>query len=311
MKSISEIKTEIGKLKQLAKIHQEKLDANPDNTSSKLSLNSLNKRIEDLHSQLVDENNDRYKEIIELRFRGKKAEYGSMPLYTIGALTDSFYNALFNTSKYVQYGHRNVKNGGKIIRETIDLRLEDIGKGSTIFYISGRISPDLFGNSIIQSSLDKTLGFLNSSENDVMSNISSVGSGSIKYLSRLFKELQDDDLELDIKWETPENSTIVWEGSKEKIHALSNTLSKIQVLGTEKQKITGEIESLHVKGKMDIKDNDGNKYLISFPLDLKEEVKTLHVGDFVTIETQKTTISNQAIGKQRYEYSLINIVAST
>ncbi len=43
--------------------------------------------------------------------------------------------------------------------KTIDLRLEGIGKGSTILYISGKTSPDLYGNSIIQDTLEDIFVF--------------------------------------------------------------------------------------------------------------------------------------------------------
>jgi len=311
MESVKSIKDHIAQLSAFVSECEAKLAVNPNDFAARLELASLRPKLKSYRDKLAAENTERYKEVIELRFKGRKADYGSMPLHAIGALTDSFYNALFNTSKHVQYGDRQKKNGNKIIQETIDLRLEDIGKGSTILFISAKTSPDLFGNSIIQSSLDKTLGFLNSSDNDLMGNISNIGVGSIKFLSKLFKELNEDDLELDIKWRSPEDTTVLWEGSKEKILSLANTLSKIQIVGTERITIDGKVESLHLKGKMDVKDEEKNRYSISFPFDLKEEVKTLHVGQPLVVETQKTTILNEATGRKRSEYSLVRIISST
>ena len=226
----------------------------------------------------------------------------------VGGLTNSFSNAIFNTSKYFQFGNKGGVKIDSIINETIDLRLEGLGKGSTIFYLSAKTSPDLFGNSVIQNSLDNVFDLLNSqSPEQIIDNISIVGSRSIKYYSDFFEELNKDDLELDLTWHTPNENVKRWEGTKEKILSLYNTLNNIKLSEPEEIDFEGEIITLSLKGRFEILSIDKERFYGTFPNELIEQIKQLHVGDFCKGTILKTTIFNPATGKEKYEYVLRDI----
>lgn len=273
-----------------------------------LNLNSLKNHLQELYTQLKQVNEDRYKEVISLRLIGKPAQFGSIPLSIAGALTSAFSDALHTTSKYLQFGQRNIKNSNKIISNTIDLRLEAIGKGSTIFYLSGKTTPDLYGNSLIQDSLDNLFKFV-SSENgeDLTNNLNKVGLSSIKHYSRFFRELNEDGLELEMDWITPNNETNKWYGDKDRILSLYNTLNKIQVAEPQEFAFVGKLITNSLKGKFEIDTLDKRTIAGTFPLDLLDKMKTIHIGEECTGVISKQIFLNSSTNKERIEYTLVEI----
>lgn len=308
MASIKKINENISKLSAVLEEYDIQFNKEPEKFSIKLTIDNLKSQIEELQDQLRRENLKREKEIVQLRFKGKIAQSGTFPLYLVGGLTDAFSNAIFHTSKYFQYGNKGSTKIDQIINDTIDLRFEGLGRGSTVFYLSAATSPDLFGNSVIQNSLENTFALLNSESMDnLIENISVVGSRSVKYYSNFFKELNSDDLELQLTWHTPNEVVKEWHGTKDKILALYNTLNSIELTEPEEIAFEGEIITLSLKCKFEILSKDKERFYGTFPNELTEVIKQLHVGAFCKGVILKTTIFNPATGKEKYEYTLREI----
>lgn len=308
MASIKKINETLIQINTFIEEENSALKQDPNNFAKKLTLANLESQLKDLQHQLYSENLKRHKEIVELRFIGNVAKFGSIPLAIVGDLTNAFSKAIFETSKYFQFGKKGGLKVDNIINETIDLRLENIGTGSTIFYLSAQTSPDLFGNSIIQNSLDHAFELLNSENaNQIIENIPMVGSKSIKYYSNFFKELNDDKLALDITWHTPEEKVKVWNGTKDKILTLYNTLNRVELNEPEEVDFTGEIITLSLKGKFEIKISPREYYYGTYPNILVDDIKQFHVGDFCKGVILKTKIYSPATEKEKFEYLLKNI----
>lgn len=309
MPSIKKIQESLQELSAFVGEYASLLKAEPTNFSHKLTIQSLESQISELQHQLYLENLKREKEIVQLRLKGHLARFGTFPLSLVGGLTNSFSNAVFNTSKYFQFGNKGGAKIDQIINESIDLRLEGLGRGSTIFYLSAKTSPDLFGNSVIQNSLDNVFELLNSENSEqIIENISVVGSRSIKYYSNFFEELNKDDLELDLTWHTPNETLKNWNGTKEKVLSLYNTLNSIKLSEPEEISFEGEIITLSLKGRFEIFSVDKERFYGSFPNEMTALIKQLHVGDFCRGTILKTVLYNPATGKEKHEYSLQDIV---
>lgn len=308
MASIKKINENIQQLSMLFEEYNSMLHNEPDNFSLKLTVNNLDTQIKNLQNELYNENLKREKEIVQLRFKGNLAQNGTFPLSLVGGLTNSFSDAIFQTSKYLQFGIKGGKKIEQIINDTIDLRLEGIGKGSTIFYLSAKTSPDLFGNSIIQNSLDNTFELLNSDSPDqIIDNISVVGSKSIRYFSNFFRELNYDGLELEMTWHTPNEAIKQWYGTREKILSFYNTLNSIELSDPEEISFEGEIITLSLKGKFEILSVDRERFYGTFSYQMIDIIKQLHVGDICKGIILKTIIYNPATGKEKFEYTLREI----
>ncbi len=306
--NLNRLKSNIEELEKLLSDYELQLKENENNFSLKLQVNSLNNQINDLREQLYLENLKREKEILELRLIGDKTKYGNIPLNFVGGITNNFSNFLYNTSKYLKFGNKGGKKREAIIQETIDLRFEGLGKGSTIFYLSAKTSPDLFGNSITQQALENSFKLLSSENSDEISdNISGVGGKSIKYLSKFLNELVKSNIEIDIKWESPFDKIYEWEGKKDKLTSLFNTLNKITISEPEEIDFEGELITISLKGKFEILTNEKIRYFGQFSNDLLDKMKEFHIGDHCKGIIIKTTIYNPLSDKEKVEYNLKSI----
>jgi hypothetical protein len=309
MANIGKIRSNIDQVEKIIADLEGNLKLSLDNFSLNLELSSLKSQLTDLYQILYHENIKRGKEIIELRLIGDSAKYGSIPLRFVGGITNNFSSFIFNTSSFLKFGEKIEKKKEKIIEETIDLRFEGIGRGSTIFYLSGKTSPDVFGNSIIQKTLENIFNLFHSDNHDVLAeNISKVGGAkSIKYISNFLSELTNDELEIDIKWKSPDERKIIWEGKKETIAGLYNSLNQIDISQSEEVEFAGEIVMISSKGRFEVRaDND---FYISgqFPDALLGQMKEFHIGERCKCIVYKKTISNTASGKEKVEYMLKSI----
>ncbi|MGR0480046.1 MAG: hypothetical protein ACTFAL_01210 [Candidatus Electronema sp. V4] len=308
MGNFKKIKSNIDQVEKIIANLEGELKLSPDNFPLNIELSSFKSQLDDLCQALYRENIKRGKEIIELRLIGESANYGSIPLRFVGGITNNFSSFMFNTSSFLKFGEKIEKKKEKIIEETIDLRFEGIGRGSTIFYLSGKTSPDVFGNSIIQKALENIFNLFHSDNHDVLAeNISKVGGAkSIKYISNFLSELTNDELEIDIKWKSPDERKIIWEGKKEKIVGLYNSLNQIDISQPEEVEFFGEIVMISSKGRFEVQtDND---YISGqFPDSLLGEMKEFHIGERCKGIVYKKTISNTASGKEKVEYMLKSI----
>jgi hypothetical protein len=307
--AIKQLKERIDKVAAMIAQHENLMIQEPK-PAQELELFSLKAHLQDLHTQLKRANTDRYKEVIEMRLIGEAARYGSLPLDIAGDLTSAFSRALINTSKNLQFGKKEGKEVNRIVKSTIDLRLEAIGTGSTIFYLSGKTSPDMFGHSLIQDCLESMFNLFDSESSDTLAdNLTRVGAKSIKYYSQFFKELSEENLELEMKWSTPEDRVLFWRGDKDKINSFYNTINKIQISEPEEFSFEGKLIGHSIKGKFEIETVDKKTFIGTFPNELLGTMKSLHIGDICAGSLSKTAIVNPLTGNERTEYSLVKITS--
>jgi hypothetical protein len=287
------------------------IDKNPDDFSLMLEFETYNNQLKDLNNQLYQENLKREKEIVELRLKGEKARFGSIPLRVVGGITNHFAQSIFNISKYLEYGNKGGKKREAIINDTIDLRLEGIGTGSTIFYLSGRTTPDLFGYSILQEALKKTFDTFNSENADeIIECVENIGAKSAKSISHFLSELSKDELEVDISWKSPEGDMQLWKGENEKIVSLHQTLTTIKISDPVDSNFKGELITISSKGRFEILLDDDTSIHGHFSNDLLERMKEFHIGDSCKGVVSKSTIYNPITHKEKYQYDLKKICYS-
>jgi hypothetical protein len=281
----------------------------PTDFSIELQLQSVKNMLNDLHHQLYLANLKREKEIVELRLLSNETAFGSIPLDFVGGITNNFSAMVFNTSKYLKFGRKGGKRKEKIVQDTIDLRLEAIGRGSTIFYLSAKTSPDLFGYSVVQNALESSFNLFDAGNiEQITENISNVGSNSIKFYSKFLLELNKQDVEIDVKWQNPDDVHKVWEGRKDNIQLLYNTLNQLKISEPEDIPFEGELITISSKGKFEVVTEDDIRIFGNFSHELLDAMKEFHIGDICSGVITKTTIYNPVTEKEKVEYNLKSIL---
>ena len=300
MSEIENIKLKIAGLESMIRTYREQY-FKAHEKSLGLTIESLESQLEQLQDELYQENRKREKEVVVLQLKGYQADAGSLPLLTVSDLTEDLAKGIFHISKYIQYGNSNPKDANKIIEETIDLRLYDVQRGSTKLLISGSTSPDLFGNSLLQESLDSIINFLNSdTQEKVIENIEQVGIDSIPHLSNLLKILNDNHLEANLTWDSPSMDLETWFGTSDRILQLYNTLTAIKSETPEIRTFDGEIITLSIRRKLEIQTSEG-LIRISVPQNLKEVIKQFNVGGYISCEVDVIKTIVASTGKEKVD----------
>lgn len=309
MDTISDLQENINYLQKQVEELENLLKSEPDNFASKIQIENFKSEILNLQSYLYRQNIKRNKEIIALRLIGNIAKDGTFPLGSVGGITDSFSNAMYKTSQFLQYGKKGGKKIETQLKNNLDIRLEGLGVGSTIFYISAKTSPDIFGNSLIQSSLENTFElFSSNNESELIDNIEKVGVRSSKYFSKFLDELVEDNLEVEISWDSPDYETKKWIGNKSIILMFHNTFKSIIISEPEVLNLEVEIITLSLKNKIEVIDKyTGHNYLIKYPNSIVTQIKQLHVSEMCKIIFSKTSIKNTISQNEKFEYNLLEI----
>jgi len=95
--------------------------------------------------------------------------------------------------------------------------------------------------------------------------------------------------------------------STTKILSISNFLEKLQMITPEYIKCEGDLIMVSLKSKFEIYDKTGRSYTGSYPDEIIQDIKNLHIGDKVTGLIEKNTIINQTTGSKKISYSLLKI----
>src|SRR5690554_4584201 len=96
-KNIEYLQLQIEELKSLLKNDSNDFALN-------LQIENYKSEIENLQKSLYNANLKRNKEVIALRLKGSIARNGTFPLESVGGITNSFSDALYKTSQFLQYG---------------------------------------------------------------------------------------------------------------------------------------------------------------------------------------------------------------
>jgi len=308
MSQIARTKSLLEEVNQIIANKQAHLREAGGSRGAMLSLKNLEIHRDELEKELRIANESRFKEIISLRFKGSKAQYGTLPLGIAGGLSKSFSDAIFQTSKYLKFGAKGGKQIENIIHETIDLRLEDIASGSTILYISGKTSPDSFGNSLIQDTFSNAFDlFKCESSNEIAGVISNLGTNSVKYYTDFFGEINNSDLEIEVSWNTPNNELMRWNGTKDKVAKLYNALNQIEIRDPEEIDFEGKLITISSKGLFELITDDNERIKGKFPSELLPTMRSFHVEDECSGRILKEIFFDSFTLKEKAEYTLDSI----
>ncbi len=307
MIDIKKIESQIDEVAKMLLQYENLLSNDPNNFSHKLSIDSLKSQIAELEKQLRFEKTKRDKEVIEIRLKGRTAN-GTIPLEVLSKLADGFSGTILNASYFIQFGNKVKKVKAREIHDIVDLRLAGLSTGSTRLFIIANSSPDLFGRSLAEESLKNSINLLQSETSDELTEFASkIGKESVKKLYKFITSISNADMEVDLNWSSPTNEIFNWDGNKQKLLSVAQSLTNIQMSEPEVLEILGELITISLRGNFEIKADDKRSIRGTFPNYLLEEIKTLTIGSNYACQLEKRTILNLATESEKVYYTLLNI----
>ncbi|AOZ99245.1 hypothetical protein [Flavobacterium commune] len=285
------------------------LKGNPNSLFNKgMVKNTLEQMIE-LRSNLAFEKQKREKEIIDIRLKGKVAKVGKLPLDLLGEFAKSLSDCIIESSRKYQYGN---KGGAKIltsIKNTVDLRFDRLVPGSTHILVTGNNSPDLFGNSMIENALINTFELLNvHNDSELMNKSEKYGGAGIKKLNKILNLSINNHLEFDLEWSSPNSKVFKWEGNFDRIKQLNNSISKIETITPEEIEISGTLVMQSLKGQLEIEEDGGKLFKVSFPMSFLDKIKEFQIGENFSAIIIKNTLKNSITKEEKASFELAKIL---
>lgn len=284
------------------------LKNNPNSLFNKgMVKNTLEQMIE-LRSNLAFEKQKREKEIIDIRLKGKVAKVGKLPLDLLGEFAKSLSDCIIESSRKYQYGNKNSRKILTSIKNTVDLRFDRLVPGSTHILVTGNNSPDLFGNSMIENALINTFELLNvHNDSELMDKSEKYGGAGIKKLNKILNLSINNHLEFDLEWSSPNSKVFRWEGNFDRIKQLNNSISKIETITPEEIEISGTLVMQSLKGQLEVEDNGGKLFKISFPMSFLEKIKEFQIGENFSAVIIKNTLKNSITKEEKASFELAKI----
>src|SRR6185312_405548 len=276
-----------------------------DNLARELSVVSFRQHLDELRGQLTEELTLRGKEIIEIGI--DEPEPGTIPLHLLAKIADNYGQAVQKAARYRRHGTFR----GPVpqeITDSLDLRLAALKGGSTHLYITGRTAPDLFGNSLIEDSLRETFAVLQASSSESLTDaVSAVGYSSAAAIKRLLREVARSGLALEIKWRTPSEQEIHWQGDPLVMGRLADSLDAFSKSEPGEVEIEGKVITVSLREHFVIERDSGESYSAVVAEQAMPQVESTTPGTMARATLIKNAIKNKVTGREKVSYTLVNL----
>ena len=306
--SIKNLEAKITQAENLLDIKIKQL-ADRNDFALELSIRSLKSHIEDLSFQLKTAKNQREKEVIELRLIGRDVDNGTIPLDFLANLSKYFSGLITSASAKLKNGKDVSGAISSEITNPLNLRFAEISHGSSRLFITGDTAPDLFGESLLENSLNGLFEILNSDLNSGLSDqVHFMGLRSTHNLAEFLKVLRKRSIELELSWSAPNETKHFWKGRRDKIQSLERLLDGFSASDPVDIRIKGVVELISKSGKLDIRKENDELMKVTYSKKLFDDVRVLRLGDVAHFDCKETIIFNSSTEEQKKKYSLTNIL---
>lgn len=308
MNQIRKLEERVDRVEGMIADHRSQLKEDPENRTALLSLDSMLRHRNELQHQLQERKRARKKEVVRYRLIGEKATGGAIPLGLLGKIATQLERQIYAAAYFIRDGKRLVRRIPKDLQQIINLQLAGIDPGSTQLVVSGELTPDFFGNSLLEETLKNTFHVLRSENDDELSDrVGEVGPISAKKLAELFETIHKSNLDLEIDWSSPTGESFHWEGREEQLESFSDDLKALRARDPEDIRVEGKIGLLDSGGKFKIETEDVGVLKGDYPPKLYEDVARLRLGDRVEALIRKHVIENLTTGRSKSTYRLLAI----
>ncbi|GAB2668293.1 hypothetical protein [Arenimonas aestuarii] len=271
-----------------------------------LASDSMRAHLAELQHDLYLAKAERAKELVTLRLIGPRLNAGAIPLVFLSKLADSFSRAMESISYKLQHGV-DEKRSSEALQNILDLRLADVVAGSTQLVITGNVTPDLAGDSLLESSLKATFQLLRSDASELAANALNAGPKGARQLGKLLKELEDEKCSVELAWTDPADVSHSWTASPYRVAELRYRLAQLSEVAPEVLTVFAEVELLSARGRITLRTNDGDKIAAKYPRELYPAVQELHLGQKTEFKVLLNRMHNPTTEQDIQSYTLLSV----
>ena len=302
------IQDQIGKAKE---IHEDaNLKGTEGNFAYELSAISFSSHIDELHQISISENESPVFEVIDFRMKAPTLKSGPIPLNFIANLTEAIRTMIGYAALRVIKGGIDRKRVPKDVYMDLDLRLAAILPGSSRLIVTGNSDRDLFDDGTLKGVLSRMFSVLDTFGEgpEFIDAINELGASSARKLKEFLRIIINNSAEAEITWKYAGEKIKAWSGTQEGINKVISALDVTEIIEQEKIKLTGKVELLSKRERIDLRVTDNELIRILYPKILLPKVATLHLEQEVSLLCQVTEADNPLTNESSIFYELLDIL---
>ena len=305
---INKLERELQNVRQIVKQYEDACVISDEPEVEQLFLASTRKLQNGLESHLRLIKSERSYEVLRLRLDRGESSQGTIRLRTLLKLVEPLNTLLEQSAWRVRDKSGTMSQIPDTFIREVNLRLASIETGSTQLVLMGNTTPDLTGESPLESALRNIFELLNSKTYDFIDHIHAIGMPASKSLAKFMAFLEREEYAVGFQWKAPDQ-VLHWEGNAERI---TNIRSRLDVIGdpTETtEQFDGIVNVLSIRNRIEIQRSDtGEKIRALYHKPLMEEIQRLRLGEKRCFKVKKTAYDFIANNRKREAYNLIEIM---
>jgi hypothetical protein len=285
----------------------------PDDFAAQLSARSWETHVADLQQDLRQRKEALRRELVEIRLFGTQVDNGSIPLRLLGKIAQHV-NALVGAAAYhIRYGVNPARGIDEGMANELDLRLSGLAFGSSRLLVSGNISPDTTGESLLDTSLQQVFNLINAETLEQMHELVPViGTRAVKETDALLSALEGHYVGASMTWSAPNDREYQWGGTLQAVRTTRERLAQVSQRDPESVVLRGTVRALTDTGRIAIKVADEPRLVrVRYPSDLYTAVQQMTLGAFVELSAMKHSFVDELTGEQQSRYVLTDVSTVT
>lgn len=287
MNQVEEIERDIAKVRKFLDEEESLLRESPGDAAASFFMSAKRGHLKELQAKLHLAKAARDRELLEIRLVGDQTTYGTIPLQLLAKLVAPLNDALTSAAYRLSTGEELTKAVSPQLVALLDLRLAGLAAGSTRLLVTGKTSPDLTGESILENALRHFFDLLSEEKEGFFDRVDSVGVKSIRKISSFLHEAKKNDLEVELIWNSPSNKSYRWIGGSERISSFRKLASSLSEPVISEALIKGQVRKLLDTGRVEIQTVEGERVKVTYAADKFEFISMLHLGQSVAMRCKK------------------------
>jgi hypothetical protein len=302
------IKKRIEDVKAMKEISYQK--AKEGSFADKLIVKSFDDHITELRQIQNTTSSISLDEIFEVRLKADDLSSGSIPLYLISRASESIRTMIGYTAVRLMQGRIFNKRVPRDLYGSLNLRLAGILPGSSRIVVTANSDRDMFDYGLAKQTFERIFSVLksNGEGQEFLEAVTTLGPSGARHLRDLLYTIKQFNAESDITWNFAGSICNSWEGTYEKIGNVLSALNVTEINNQEMETITGRIEVLSKREKMEIRTQDNSLMKLLYPNRLLPIVATLHLEQEVTLQIQTTETNNPLTSERSISHELVSVL---
>lgn len=230
--------------------------------------------VEEIQRDIAIAKAERDRELFEVRLHGGPIGHGTIPIKLFAKFIEPFVSAVEHAAYRLHLGADARRGIPSSLSHAMDMQLAGVRSGSARLMLTGRLSPDLGGASVLENTLGQIFRLLEDEER-FTDTVDAVGVKAARKMAEAFKPLEAAGSGMDMNWSAPNGMRHAWTSDA---RALADFRAKVEQLDEPEvfeRIIHGTVRALRDNGVIELRDADGENHRVRYGLTQHDDVAEL------------------------------------